>query len=262
MFQPPHTGYRSIAATAICLCAGVSSMAEAREITCYSAEFPPYVISREQAVSGIDVEVVAEAGRRAGMVVNVKLLPWVRLENELKKGAASEVECAFAYSKNAARTRYMDFTDVPMKQTSYVLFAKKGTLANYRGVLELQGKTIGLRRGFIVPGVLEEMRRENKLTIDETDSDIANFTKLDKGRIDGILTNAEVGHATLQQLQLSSIIAIEPAIEKIPTYLVFNKQKNLSTELSSFNKALKEIMADGTARKIRNKYLHLPAGGQ
>lgn len=77
-----------------------------------------------------------------------------------------------------------------------------------------------------------------------------------------IVTNAEVGHATLLQLQLSSIIAIEPAIEKIPTYLVFNKQKNLSTELRSFNKALKEIMADGSARKIRNKYLHLPAGGQ
>ncbi|MDO8179630.1 MAG: hypothetical protein Q7T62_15425 [Undibacterium sp.] len=33
-------------------------------------------------------------------------------------------------------------------------------------------------------------------------------------------------------------------------------------ELTSFNKVLKEIMADGTARKIRNKYLHLPAGGQ
>jgi ABC-type amino acid transport substrate-binding protein len=232
---------------------------QAKNLTCYSTELPPYVINKDNVISGIDVDIITEAGKRAGITVDFKLLPWVRLENELKKGIFSEVECAFSYGKNDARKAYMDFTNVPIKLTSYVLFAKKGSFSKQDGVNGLKGKRIGLRRGFIVPGDFEEMRKKNELVVEEIDSDEANFIKLEKGRIDGVITNFEVGYAILSAGQLEEFIAIELAIEKVPTYMVFNKEKKLTEQLTSFNKAIKEINSDGSSKKIRGKYIHLPS---
>lgn len=228
---------------------------QAKNLTCYSSELPPYVINKNNIISGIDVDIITEAAKRAGVQVDFKLLPWVRLENELKKGAASEVECAFSYAKNEARKSYMNFTNTPIKLTSYVLFAKKGSFNKVDGIAALKGKRIGLRRGFIVPGEFEEMRRKNEMIVEEIDNDQANFIKLEKGRLDGVITNSEVGYATIFPSQLHSIISIELAIQKVPTYLVFNKEKQLTNELAAFNKAISEIAIDGTAKKIRDRYI-------
>lgn len=236
------------------LAAGVlAGSVQAREITCYSTQFPPYVIENGSHISGVDVDIVKEAGRRAGVDVTFRLLPWVRLENEIRHGAASMVECAFAYTSNESRKTYMDFMQVPLKVTMYTLFAKRGRLAG--GMAELKGKTIGLRRGFIVPGAFEEMRKRQEVVVEETDSDISNFRKLTLERIDGIITNADVGRAVLAGMGASEIVAVEPAIVQTPTFLVFNKAKNLSSLAVAFDKALLEMQNDGSVNQIRLKYL-------
>jgi polar amino acid transport system substrate-binding protein len=258
MLQALILGRKTIFLIAIFPYFGFPCVLYAKNLTCYSTEFPPYVISRNNSISGIDVDIITEAAQRSGIVVDFKLLPWVRLENELKKGNASEVECAFSFAKNEARKTYMDFTNAPIKLTSYVLFAKKGSFLRQNGIAGLKGKTIGLRRGFIVPGIFEEMRKRGEIFIQEIDSDEANFIKLEKDRIDGVITNSEVGYAILSPTQLSEVITIELEIEKVPTYIVFNKEKKLSAQLSAFNKAIKEIGVDGSGKKIRAKYLHSP----
>lgn len=244
-------------ACGVLLAAGIALGAtgvQARELTCYSAVFPPYVVEGGNgSISGIDVEVVAEAARRAGFSAKFKLLPWVRLESELKRGNASEVECAFAYSLNDARKVYMDFMQVPIKVTQYTLFAKKGMFKG--GLPAIKGKIIGLRRGFIVPGEFEEMRKQNQVLVQEVDDDVANFRKLALGRVDGIITNADVGHTMIRQLQLEGIVAVEPVIVQTPTYLVLNKAKNLSTLVPPLDKSLREMQADGSWQKIRGRYL-------
>jgi polar amino acid transport system substrate-binding protein len=236
----------------------ISPALYAKSLTCYSTELPPFVITKNGVISGIDVDIVAEAAKRIGIVVDFKLLPWARLENELKKGLGSYVDCAFSFGKNDTRKEYMNFTDTPIKLTSYVLYAKKGSFHSHVDVTALKGKKIGIRRGFIVPGNFEEMRRKNELIVDEIDNDASNFVKLEKDRIDGVITNSEVGSATSSPSQSELFVAIELAIEKVPTYLVFNKEKNLTSDLLAFNKAMKEITNDGTAKKIRDIYLKLP----
>lgn len=226
---------------------------QGREITCYSTQFPPYVVENGDHIDGIDVDIVREAGRRAGVEVHFRLLPWVRLENEIRRGSASAVECAFAYTSNESRKTYMDFMQVPLKVTMYTLFAKRG---RFTGDLpELKGKTIGLRRGFIVPGTFEAMRKRQEVVIEETDSDISNFRKLALERIDGIITNADVGRAVLAGMASTEIVAVEPAIVQVPTFLVFNKASHLSALAAALDKALLEMQNDGSVNQIRLKYL-------
>ena len=225
------------------------------ELTCYSTEFAPYVISQGNRITGVDVEVISEAARRAGLHMQIKLLPWVRLENELKRGKESEVACAFAYTHNDSRTAYMDFMQVPLKYTRYVLFAKKGRFPSFTGIADLKGMDIGLRRGFVVPGGFEEMRKRKEVFVQEVDDDLSNFRKLAIGRIAAIITNADAGQSAIAQLPPSEIVMLEPAIVETPTYLVLNKGKQLSHWLAPLDAALQSMQQDGSIKKVREKYL-------
>jgi ABC-type amino acid transport substrate-binding protein len=231
------------------LCASV----QGREITCYSTHFPPYVVEDGSGISGIDVDMVAEVARRAGVAVKFRLLPWVRLESELRRGAQSRVECGFAYTNNEARKAYMDFMQVPLKMTRYVMFFKKGRFGG--SLAELKGKVVGLRRGFIVPGAFEEMRKRQELVVEEIDSDVNNFRKLAMGRIDAVITNDDVGRAVLDAMPQHDIEVATQAIVATPTFLVFNKGKELAALATAFDKVLQEMQDDGSTAQIRQKYL-------
>ena len=97
------------------------TVAQVREIVCYSDAFSPYVIQEGDAIRGIDVDAIAKAGRRVGIKVRFQLLPWVRLERDIALGERSDVECAFTYTLTDARKAYMDFTTVPVKLTELSL---------------------------------------------------------------------------------------------------------------------------------------------
>lgn len=125
------------------------------EITCYSDVFAPYVTVDGTDIRGIDVDTVAEAGRRAGIKVRFQLLPWVRLERDLSSGAVSDVECAFAYTVTDARKAYMDFTTVPIKLTELSIFARRGTFDTFKGLEDLRARTVGIRRGFKLPPTMQ-----------------------------------------------------------------------------------------------------------
>lgn len=232
-----------------------SMPALAGDLVCYSTAFAPYVIDDGKQIAGIDVDVVAQAAQRAGISVQFKLLPWVRLESDLRRGRESPIDCAFAYTSNEQRKTYMDFMQVPLKVTRYQVFARKDQVQNLHGVQDLKGKVIGLRRGFVVPGEFEEMRKKHDFVVQEVDDDVTNFRKLMLGRIDVIVANADVGRLVLQQLQMTQVQPLEPALVEVPTYLVFNKDKGMQAQLNLLNKALSSMQSDGSIRKIREKYL-------
>lgn len=227
--------------------------AASKDIVCYSAIFPPYVTQDANGlIAGADVDLVAQAGHRAGLHVEFKLLPWLRLENEFKRGVSSKIDCAFAYTSNEERLEYMDFMRVPLKVTRYTIFTKKKN--GIQQLKDFKGKVIGLRRGFIVPGEFEKMRKRNELNIEEVDDDSSNFTKLALNRIHAIVANADSGKNVLAQMSDHDIITLTPPLVEAPTFLVLNKAKNLGAWLPVLDKALLEMMQDGSAQKIRDKY--------
>ncbi len=234
----------------------VGAFAQNTEVTCYSDVFAPYVVQEGSTVSGIDTDAIAEAGKRVGVKVTFKTLPWVRLEKEIERGADSSVDCGFAYTLTDARKAYMIFTTAPIKQSVLSIYARKDSFANYKGLADVKGKTLGIRRGFKLPPELQTMVDKHEVTIEEVNQDDQNFQKLSKGRIDGILSNQDVAATALKQPGMEAIVALNPSIQSIATFMVFNKgKKNLSTLAPLFDKGIAEINADGTYKKIRSKYL-------
>ena len=230
------------------------SSAAPREITCYSDVFEPYVVQRGTAVRGIDVDAIAEAGRRVGLTVHFKLLPWTRLENEIRRGKDSPIDCAFAYTHMDVRQAYMDFSTVPLKHSVVQFFAREGRFPNYKGIADLKGAVLGVRRGFKLPPALQAMVERGELRVEEVDREDSNFQKLEKARIDVALSNQDVGIAVTRQPEMHDIVALTPPLLTVPTYVVFNKAKNLRALIPLIDKGLRDIQQDGSHRKIRGNY--------
>ena len=257
MTKPPRQCVRDcVLVCAWMLATAHNAFAQATEITCYSDVFAPYVVQNGSTISGIDTDAIAEAGRRVGVKVTFKTLPWVRLEKEIEKGANSTVDCAFAYTLTEARQAYMVFTTTAIKQSVLSIYARKDSFPNYKGLADIKGKTLGIRRGFKLPPDLQTMVDKHEITIDEINQDDQNFQKLSKGRVDAILSNQDVAATALRQTGMENIVALNPPILSIATFVVFNKAKNnLAPLVPMFDKGIAEINADGTYKKIRAKYL-------
>lgn len=236
------------------------SFAQTTSVTCYSDVFAPYVVqdgddADSEKVSGIDTDAILEAGKRVGIRVDFRILPWVRLEKEIEKGIHSQVDCAFAYTLTNARKLTMDFTTVPIKLSVLSIYSRKDAFPNFNGLEDFKGKTLGIRRGFKFPPALQAMVGKGEINIEEVDQDPQNFQKLVRGRIDGVLSNQDVAMAVLKQTSIDGIVELSPPVQTIATYLVFNKAKNLSALVPRFDKGIAEINADGSYRRIKAKYL-------
>jgi polar amino acid transport system substrate-binding protein len=235
-------------------CFAVSSWGQIQEITCYSDIFAPYVLLDGDEVRGVDVDTIAEAGRRVGIKVHFKILPWVRLEQSFSRGASSDVACAFAYTVTDARKTYMDFTTVPVKLTEISFFARRGTYESFKGFDELVGKSVGIRRGFKMPGAMKDLVDQGSIKLEEVDTDRQNFEKLALGRLFAVLSNRDVGLDAVDRIRSSDIVEISPILQVTPTYLVFNKSMALTALIPLFDKGLKSMQADGSYRKIKARY--------
>ena len=230
------------------------------ELTCYSDVFAPYVVQEGggtdgDKISGIDTDAIAEAGKRVGIHIVFKVLPWVRLEKEIEKGMHSAVDCAFAYTLTDARKHTMDFTTVPIKLSVLSIYARKDAFPLYKGLDDFKGKTLGIRRGFKLPAALQTMVAKGELSIDEVDLDPQNFQKLRHGRIDGVLSNQDVASTLLKQTADGGVVELSPPVQTIATYVVLNKAKNLSALLPRLDKGIADINADGSYKRIKAKYL-------
>ena len=230
--------------------------AAAPHLDCYADVYPPYTLQREGVVSGIAVDLLKEAGRRVGLDVTVKVMPFARIVNELKRGAASPVVCAYAFSQTSEREVSMLFGTVPVSTTRYVLYAKSDARSAYTGVVALQGARIGVRLAFRVPAAIQQAAERGSLSLETVNDDEFNFRKLGLGRLDYVLTNEDVGETMIQRLKMDDVHVLRPAVEEFATYMVFNKALEQAPALrNALDKGMRAVRADGTEQRIRAHYL-------
>lgn len=245
---------------------GVDRVAHAQQeapLTCYSTAFEPFVIQHADGrISGIDVDVIAEIAARTGLTIRIGLKPWLRLEQDFREGNA--VSCAFAYSRSAERLAYMQFTEVPLHTTEYVLFYRRDRLPDYRGLESLRGRTIAVNRGFRRPAAFDEALAAGQFKLFEVTQDRQSMQMLERGRIDAVLANLDVGRYLIKQLGLSEQIVAGPALSSMPTFLVFSSDPQYTAYVPRFDQALRQVIADGTYQRIFDRYTRLkvaPARG-
>lgn len=239
------------------LCAPLLHAQETPVLTCYSTAFEPFVIEHANGeISGIDVEVIREIAQRTGLNISIGLKPWLRLEQEFREG--NKVACGFAYSQTEARQQYLHFTRVPLHTTEYVLFYRRADIPEYQGLDSLRGKTVAVNRGFRRPEAFDQALSAGVFSVFEVTEDSQGFQMLERGRVDAVLANQDVGRYQLFRLQPLVEIGVSPPLSRMPTYLVFARHAPAAAYAERFDQALRAMLADGSYARIYRRYTGEP----
>jgi|GEM_PF-610406 len=220
--------------------------------------FPPYAWKENGQIKGIDIDIVNELFKRAKLNKVIKAYPTKRVVILVAKGL---VDGGFSALKTPSRARVAMFLDVPIHQSVYKIFVKKGNEFNFRKIEDLYGKKIGINRSFSISKEFRAAVKSGIIKVDEgASTSKQNLLKLISKRIDAVVGNEKEMKYIIKKMRLGDkVVALHNPIAKpINAYLALSKASKLKNKqqiLNKLNKILRQMHRDGTINRINSKYM-------
>lgn len=207
--------------------------------------------------TGMLIDLVTEAFRRAGYKVEFKLMPWARCLTEAKTGAVDGVFSSFRLPE---REQFLGFTNEALTTQAITLFARRNSTISFDGDLStLRDVKIGIIIGTSYGKKFDAAVKNGTLpSIDPTNNIDSNLAKLALGRVDLVPSLREVAMDTAERLNLlSKIKEVSPPLEFMPSYLAFTKVRDLSKPSHDFDREMALMKRDGSYDRIVKRYARL-----
>ena len=157
--------------------------------------------------------------------------------------------------QNEERTKTFDFTD-PITTNQEVFFAKKGSDISYQKVEDLKEYKIGALKG----GAEGQELKEKGLNVEESDNELSNFKKLEKGGLGLCLFgkqnyNYQVSTSPEWKSLKDSVEMIDPPFKTYELFCALTKKRKDSVEIvQKFNEALQSMKSDGSYNAILKRF--------
>ena len=205
--------------------------------------FPiPLMVETED--KGVFVDLTKELAKRAGVKIEIKIAPPPRTIQNFGQNKsdgffpALDVTLPKAYARSASIYVKRDF-----------VFCKKGK--GLTGIADLEGKTVGLTRGY---PYTRELIENKKITLEYANDDVTNMRKLSLGRIDAFVVEKGSGLTALEQSGARNIeYNANKVLSEMDVFYAFQKTTENERLAEKFSNALQEIRKDGTFEKIMSK---------
>lgn len=243
------------------LCAGIvllvasaypSTSQEDAAIRIVTEEFPPYDYAAEDgSVEGLATDVVKEALRDLGLIVEIEILPWARAIR-----LASQEPNVMLYSvvRTAEREDKFHWVGVVCEVRSFLFKLKRRTDIPASDLTQLRDYSVGVVRGWAGQSYL----RENGFTdLQAVAVSEFNIKKLFSGRVDLIedyeanviyqMKRLELDYGELEKAYFNADISG-------PLFAVFSRQTS-DKLVDSFKRAFSQIHLDGRYDEIRARWL-------
>jgi polar amino acid transport system substrate-binding protein len=221
---------------------------QAEKITAVGDPWPPF-LDPNQASNGIIYEIASAAYATQGYELEMNFAPWARAVAGVKNAS---YDLLLGTWLTEERTKFLMFSD-PYLNNSLKFIKKKGSSFDYSGLESLNGKSIGVVRGY---GYGDEFLNANNFKRPEAKNFIGNIRKLTAGRIDLTLEDEIVAKAIIAKEQPDLLDKIEFSTTDYSTNalhvtsgLANAKHKEF---IEAFNKGLAEIKKNGVYDKILN----------
>jgi len=201
-------------------------------------------------LTGYDVEVVQEIGKRLNVDIEFTTVPWdsifLGLESKKYDMIANQIE------KTSEREEKYIFSDKYLVSAAQII-VKEG-VNNIKTLKDLEGKRMISAVGSNYSKTIEKYNETatKKINLDYSDDGITmTLVEIADGKADGALSDRlVVGYYKKQKGDKVQLVG-EP-LSVTPTHFVFRKD---SEELKNeVDKALSEMKADGTLAKISEKW--------
>jgi polar amino acid transport system substrate-binding protein len=237
--------FRSVAMLALLASLLSPSSAAESSITVVAAEFPPLTTSAGGQPGGVVLEVVREAGRRAGIALEFSFLPWQRAQLETQ--SRNDV-LIIPFTRTPGREAdYQWVAPVLEFHTVLVTLAKPPS-----SIEEARRLVVGYVRG---TSFKDEVEQEAFPYFEESNDDLTNAKKLKLGRIGAWITTDLMAHGVYRQAGFDPAeLKYGPNLGPIKVSWVAasrNFPKEIARKIAG---AIDQMRADGSYQAIVKRY--------
>lgn len=221
-------------------------------------DFAPYSMIQNGKPSGIDVEVFAEACKRAGVDYSLQLVEWEDLVKRLHTG---QCHAAFSLFRTPEREKDVLFVDrAVMHYSDYGLFTRVGSGLAFDSWDDLRGKRIGSIGGFAMSDGFQQAAKNGIFTSRAYVDEASCVGGLLKGEIDGFVGQLDTTHYQLNRMGMTNTVVYLPKLvrSRRPAYIGFSRaalSERLEGVAARLGKALQSMYRDGTYNSIARRYL-------
>lgn len=220
--------------------------------------FPPmgFVDTKTGNITGFDVELAQEACKKLGIKLKTQPIDWQNKTAELNNGNVDCLWNGFSVTEERKKTFALS---VPYMKNNQIILIKSGS--SYKGLKSLSGKVIGVQTDSSAETALSSNENTDFKKSLKNVVKIDNYSKaimeMQNGTIDAIAIDEVVARYYLTKnpgayeiLKDSSGSDVSLATEDYS--VAFRKQDTALRD--KINGALKEMVKDGTAAKISQKW--------
>jgi polar amino acid transport system substrate-binding protein len=192
----------------------------------------------------------------------VKLAPWSRAYKSAVDGEGGIV----GISRTAEREVLFDYSE-SLYTDNVVIVVLAGKAFDYKGIADLNGKTIGIGRRGSYGDAFDSAHKAGLFRLEEDSGPDSRLRKLLAGRMDGGLFNG--GAAGFQQVlqqdrelyaQRDKFEVLPVPLKIDPNYLAFSKNLRQQDLLNEVNKILRAGHANGDLARITGAGLSTATG--
>lgn len=207
----------------------------------------PIPLMVEDAKKGIFIELANEMAKRAGVEIEIAVMPPQRIQEDFKTGKLDVMFPALdvLFSKEGQPLK--------TKEILYIkrdfAFTKKGS-AMLKTIGDLEGKTVGLTQGY---PYVKELTENKKIKFDAAQNDETNAQKLTSGRFDAFVVEERSGLQAFKKAGVADQIQYDANTPLSEQQVYFALKKGLNDLEGKLSKALADMKTDGTFSKIMSK---------
>ena len=232
-----------------------AAMAQAPVVSISTGEWPPFT-SESLPDLGIGPHIVTAAFSKVGIDAKYVFFPWSRAMKESEEGRVDFSALWFFTEERAETFAYTD----DIISSGNVFFYRKDRPMDWSSFEQFpEDIVIGVTREYSYGEDFDLAAQAGKVKTEIANSDVLNFRKLLRGRIDGFAIGELVGYDILRNQfsdrEAAQLTAHPTKISDAPLHLITGKSNDSGLRLIElFNRGLKELRDSGEYGRIIEGY--------
>lgn len=228
----------------------LSALAHGEKLRIVTEPWAPYVYLEDGQAKGIDYEVTAEVFKRLDVEVEWQFLPWKRCLAMIEQGLADGVLDIF---QTEQRDSQLYYPSEPLSVVEFVLFYANARPQAANSLEDLRGLTVGTSPGYTYGAAFSE---SPLFTREPAPTHEANFGKLQRGRIDLLITDRRVGRYMIKSLGLEQQISELPlVVSRQSQYLAVRRNVGMDLLSQRFAAELRRFKREPAYAALNARYM-------
>jgi len=217
-----------------------------------NAAFPPYEYYEGDKIVGIDAEIAAEIAKKLGRTLVIEDMEFGSIITAVQGG---KIDMGMAgMTVNETRLQSVNFSTTYATGIQVVIVKEDSDIET---IDDLMGKKIDVQEsttGDIYASATPEDGGFGEENVERYNKGTEAVLALTQGKVDAVIIDNEPAKAFVKANEGLMILETEYAVED---YAIAIRKENTEL-LQQVDKALKELIADGTVKAIVDKYIHDP----